>query len=580
MEEPIVNNQTIIEDEKPELTTYTHEDIIYFVGYEIAKLFGYKNTGKVVLNNVSEHNKINFRNYPGTKIPELDPRTVLITKNGVAEILSKTRKTITPEVYHTLQTFDINITKKEEKLKKNSEYLIGQPSPPPVEQSNIILIEDSEFEQKSHPIQQNNIIFIEDDDEQKQELTTYSYISNHLCFEYFVGYEIAALLGYRNTQCVIINNVSRCNQLVFRDYPGVKIPELNPKTILITRDGAIEILLKTRKLITPDVHHILNRFNIEVTNKKCLSKEQQTLSAICNVFKTENTIPQYPVGNYNLDLYLPDYKIIVECDEHGHRDRKENKEREREEFVNISLSITMNNWVRFDPDAVDFELSAVIGRIYMKINEMKNVIMLKFCSTCRVEKSVNEFHKDKNRSDGYGIRCKDCRTQYNEKFNKAKEITEIIIPEEKLCLQCNTLKLSGEFYRSGNRKDGLNIICKSCCKKHDDKIKNMEKIVPTFKTCSTCKVLKKVEENFGKRQKSFDGYVGVCKDCCKILQNIRNAREVVPCSEKTCSKCGETKEVTENFRPRKKSRDGYYGICKVCCCKKEEEYRMRKKSGL
>lgn len=26
----------------------------------------------------------------------------------------------------------------------------------------------------------------------------YSYISNYLCFEYFVGFEITVLLGYRN----------------------------------------------------------------------------------------------------------------------------------------------------------------------------------------------------------------------------------------------------------------------------------------------------------------------------------------------------------------------------------------------
>ena len=41
-------------------------------------------------------------------------------------------------------------------------------------------------------------VFIRDSDTDKKELVNYSYISNGLYFEYFVGYEIAALLGYKN----------------------------------------------------------------------------------------------------------------------------------------------------------------------------------------------------------------------------------------------------------------------------------------------------------------------------------------------------------------------------------------------
>jgi len=36
--------------------------------------------------------------------------------------------------------------------------------------------------------------FLDEEIDQK-ELTTYSYISNGLYFEYFIGYEISALLG-------------------------------------------------------------------------------------------------------------------------------------------------------------------------------------------------------------------------------------------------------------------------------------------------------------------------------------------------------------------------------------------------
>ena len=229
--------------------------------------------------------------------------------------------------------------------------------------------------------QEFELVFISDSDtdnvsdntSDKKELANYSYISNGLYFEYFVGYEITALLGYKNPAKTINDNVSKSNRLEFRDFPGVKEPELDPRTILITRDGAIEILIKTRKRISPDILHILKSFGIDTTNRKCLTKEQQTLSALTNSFKTEKFEDQFKIGRYYLDLYFPEYKIVVECDENGHADRKPHKERERMDFVNEKLGLTDDNWVRFNPDEKDFDISKVIGKIYTRINLLKSV---------------------------------------------------------------------------------------------------------------------------------------------------------------------------------------------------------------
>ena len=217
----------------------------------------------------------------------------------------------------------------------------------------------------NHEIKFAEIEFIEN------ELTSYSYISNGLYFEYFIGYEITTLLGYKNPAEVIKKNVSKSNQIEFRDYPGVKEPEINPKAILITRDGSIEILIKTRKRISPDVLHILKKFGIETTNRKCLTKEQQTLSTITDVFKTEKFEDQYKVDIYYLDLYFTEYKIVCECDEWAHNSRKPWKERERMDFVNETLGIDDLNWIRFNPDEPNFDVSKVIGRIYRKMDEIK-----------------------------------------------------------------------------------------------------------------------------------------------------------------------------------------------------------------
>lgn len=139
-----------------------------------------------------------------------------------------------------------------------------------------------------------------------------------------------------------------------------KNPPLDPRTILITRDGAVEILLKTRKRISPDVLHLLKKFGIETTNRKCLTKEQQTLSGLSTAFKTKLFVDQYKVGQYYLDLYFPDYRLVIKCDENGHTDRRPSDERDRMDFVNKVLEIDDEHWIRFNPDENDFDITKVI----------------------------------------------------------------------------------------------------------------------------------------------------------------------------------------------------------------------------
>jgi very-short-patch-repair endonuclease/prophage antirepressor-like protein len=360
----------------------------YFVGYEIASLLGYTKSNIITI--VSTNNKISFKEYPGVKNINLDPKTFLINHDGVIEILLKTRKRVSPEVLDTLKKFKIDI--------KNSKCLIKE----------------------------------DEDTLDEDGLTTLSYISNGLCFEYFIGYEIAALLGYSKPADVIKNNVSKCNQLVFKDYPGVKDVNLDPKAILITHDGAVEILIKTRKRISPDVLYILKKFHIETTNRKCLTKEQQTLSAIGDVFKTEKIEDQYKVGHYYIDLYFPVFKIVVECDENGHADRKPDKERDRMDFINHELDIDDSHWIRFNPDENEFDISKVIAQIYNFIKvktELKPssdgltlTVRKRRCNVCQIEKFASiEFFKKSG--DGFKKTCIECNDD--------------VTGREKICIQYN-----------------------------------------------------------------------------------------------------------------------------------------------
>ena len=58
--------------------------------------------------------------------------------------------------------------------------------------------------------------------------------------------------------------------------------------------------------------------------------------------------------------------------------------------------------------------------------------MTKICSKCNLEKSLNDFPKDKNRSDGHYVYCKECRTiSYQLDSVNRKEKSKIYYQETK-----------------------------------------------------------------------------------------------------------------------------------------------------
>ena len=522
-----IENTIMIEELNKELSTYSYTTsdntcLEYFVGYEIAVILGYKNTTQVI-QYISKSNQLQFRDYTGVKIPYLDPRTILISRDGAIEILLKTRKSISADVLQILQKFNIKTPTKKSITQKTQEI-------------QEIQVNDTENNQE---------LDFEEDDEENNELLTYSYISNHICFEYFVGYQIASLIGYKSPHSFITQNVSKSNQLIFRDYPGPKIPELDPRTILISRDGAIEILIKTRKRISADVLHLLKEFHIETTNMKCLTKEQQTLSAITNAFKTEKFEDQYKIGSYYLDLYFTEYKIVVECDENGHADRKPYKERERMDYVNKELDIDDSNWIRYNPDEKDFDISKMIGRIYIKINEIKFINQSK----------IDALNKPKL---------------------KKKEIVEKLVGLAvcQVCISCNESKILDEYYDREQSANGKETICKPCYlirqQKARDKIKE-ELFVDNKKKCQKCKIGCDISL-FGKNNRSKDGLNRTCNNCIVIIPVVLVKDRI----EKCCSSCRITKNM-EEFTNCRTSCDGKFAYCMPCAKIKNAIYKSKLK---
>ena len=104
--------------------------------------------------------------------------------------------------------------------------------------------------------------------------------------------------------------------------------------------------------------------NIKVFNL-VMPIENQTLSFIETAYDgVTETIRQYSIDQYRVDMYFPKYKIIIECDEFNHVDRNPIDELEREAYL-ISKG---NHMIRYNPNENEFDMSIVlrdINRIIM-----------------------------------------------------------------------------------------------------------------------------------------------------------------------------------------------------------------------
>ena len=70
------------------------------------------------------------------------------------------------------------------------------------------------------------------------KITKYTYVDeNFENIDYFIGAQIAILLGYKNTGQVIQKTVSIENKISFKDYIGIKEPKIYASQILINKQG-------------------------------------------------------------------------------------------------------------------------------------------------------------------------------------------------------------------------------------------------------------------------------------------------------------------------------------------------------
>jgi len=130
------------------------------------------------------------------------------------------------------------------------------------------------------------------------------------------------------------------------------------KCRIINEDCIKQIICRSLK---PAAVAYATLIGIDVHSHLFECKESQTISKIMKAFIHEDMITQRPCGKYRIDLYIPKYKLAIECDEDGHKNRDQNYEYERQQLIQNELNC---KFIRFNPDSNDFCIFNVIGEIY------------------------------------------------------------------------------------------------------------------------------------------------------------------------------------------------------------------------
>lgn len=130
----------------------------------------------------------------------------------------------------------------------------------------------------------------------------------------------------------------------------------------ITYNGLLKILTKSRK---QSIYDFACAVGINMKNTSFASIETSSINCICKTFAGEDMIKQYRVNNYKIDLYFPNKRLAIECDEEFHRKTSCIAEDViREESIKSQLNCT---FIRYQPYAKDFDMFALLNKIYIHL---------------------------------------------------------------------------------------------------------------------------------------------------------------------------------------------------------------------
>ena len=119
-----------------------------------------------------------------------------------------------------------------------------------------------------------------------------------------------------------------------------------------------------------------------------LTKEQLELKSRMDAFEEENMQTQYSILGYRTDLYFHDYKLAIEVDEKGHKDRIIDHEIQRQKALEKELSY---EFIRINSDEKDFNIFRVINEIHRHIKNSTEKLTEKSTKKSLIDELSNKL---------------------------------------------------------------------------------------------------------------------------------------------------------------------------------------------
>lgn len=153
---------------------------------------------------------------------------------------------------------------------------------------------------------------------------------------WFVGNDVAGVLGYKYPKDAIRDNVDDDDKMVVKlSDIQERIPDhmKGSKITIVNKRGLSNLIFKSEKLSKKDKDYFIKIFDVKSSFYS--RKEIEFKDELFDFFKSIglNVLHQNTVGKYRVDFYIPYLNLVIEYDESEHSNYNINNEKAREAFI-------------------------------------------------------------------------------------------------------------------------------------------------------------------------------------------------------------------------------------------------------
>lgn len=162
---------------------------------------------------------------------------------------------------------------------------------------------------------------------------------------YYVGIDVAKLLGYSDISSTISKQIEISNRTtlyvhdinMYNNHNEIiNTTKHNSLITFINKNGVSELIMHTKNISSTEKYKLLDEFKTVVILKDI--RETSFMTKLCKFLDSFDIahIKQFVVGDYRVDMYLPDHNIVIEYDEE-HHDRQIEDDILREDYLKLTL---------------------------------------------------------------------------------------------------------------------------------------------------------------------------------------------------------------------------------------------------